>query len=188
MRLLQAIVLLLFILIPPAIYFSLDLVQPRYFCLALIVVFALRMLPSWKQNNRSRAFMLWSLLMILVLLAIAISDTVTALLLYPVVMNIGFLILFLYSLFVPPSMVEQIARLHDANLPESGVQYTRKVTMVWCVFFLFNGSIAAWTVWSADRALWGLYNGLIAYFLMGTLMIVEYCVRCKVRKTFENEP
>lgn len=187
MRLLHAIVLLLFFLIPPAIYFSLDVIQPRYFCLALIVVFALRMLLNWKQNNRSKAFMLWSLLMIVALIILAISDNVVALLLYPVVMNIGFLVLFLYSLIVPPSMVEQIARLHDANLPESGVEYTRKVTMVWCVFFLFNGSIAAWTVWSEDRALWGLYNGLIAYFLMGTLMIVEYCVRCKVRKTYGNE-
>jgi uncharacterized membrane protein len=187
MRLLHTIVLLLFALIPPAIYFSLDLIQPRYFCLALIAVFVLRMVPSWKLNRNSRAFLLWSLLMIAALFTIAISDSVIALLLYPVVMNLGFLLLFLYSLVVPPSMVEQMARLHDADLPESGVRYTRKVTMVWCGFFVLNGSIAAWTVWSGDRALWGLYNGLIAYILMGTLMIVEYCVRCKVRKTFEHE-
>jgi uncharacterized membrane protein len=187
MRILHAIVLLLFTLIPPAIYFSLDLIQPRYVCLVLIAFFALRMLSSWTLNSDSSAIMLWSLFMIAALFAIAVSDSAFALLLYPVVMNIGFLILFLYSLVVPPSMIEKIARLHDADLPESGVCYTRKVTMVWSVFFLFNGCIAAWTVWRGDRALWGLYNGLIAYLLMGTLMIAEYGIRCRVRKTFENE-
>ncbi len=187
MRLLHAIVLLLFILIPPAIYFSLNLIQPRYFCLALIAVFALRMLPGWIQNRDFSAFMLWSLLMMAALVTIAISDSTFALLLYPVVMNIGFLILFLYSLVIPPSMIEQIARLHEADLPESGVRYTRKVTIVWSVFFLFNGCIAAWTVWRGDYALWGFYNGLVAYLLMGVLMITEYWVRSQVRKTFENE-
>ena len=179
----RIIILLLFALIPPAIYFSLDRIQPRYVCLVLISLFALRMLPSWKQISRFNALKLWSVLMLSALLAIAISDNVTALLLYPVVMNIGFLILFVYSLIIPPSIVEKIARLQDANLPESGVEYTRKVTMVWCVFLLFNACIAAWTVWNGDRDLWGLYNGLIAYLLMGTLMIAEYYVRCKVRNS-----
>ena len=135
MRFLHVTALLLFTLIPLAIYFSLDLIQPRYFCFAVIALFALRMLSSWSLSRDSSVFMLWSLLMIAALLAIAIKDSAFALLLYPVVMNIGFLILFVYSLVFPPSMIEQIARLHDADLPESGVHYTRKVTMVWSVFF-----------------------------------------------------
>ncbi|MEE9411669.1 MAG: hypothetical protein V3V22_01320 [Methylococcales bacterium] len=187
MRFLPVTVLLLFTLISPAIYYSQDLIQPRYFCFAVIALFVLRMLPNWKQDRGTGFFMPWLLFMIVALCVIAINDSAYALQLYPVVMNIGFLILFIYSLVVPPSIIEKIARLHDANLPESGVRYTRKVTMVWSVFFLFNGCIAAWTVWRGDRVLWGIYNGLIAYILMGGLMAVEYCIRCQVRKTFENE-
>ena len=145
------------------------------------------MLPGWQQNRDSGVFLVWSLLMLVSLIAIAVSDSIVALQLYPVVMSVGFLLLFLYSLAVPPSMVEKIARLNDSDLPDAGVRYTRNVTMVWSVFFLLNGAIAAFTVWMGDRALWALYNGLIAYLLMGALMIAEYWVRGKVRKTFENE-
>jgi len=175
-----------FVLAPPAIYFTLELIQPRNFALGLMAVFLIRSLISWKKIDHVVAFASWLVLMVVALAVIALSNRVTALLFYPVVMNAGFLLLFLYSLLVPPSVIESIARIHDPDLSESGVRYTRKVTMAWCVFFILNGCIAAWTVW-ADTRLWALYNGLIAYIMMGLLMISEYWVRCKMRKAIEDE-
>ncbi len=53
---------------------------------------------------------------------------------YPVVVNVCMLCVFAFSLKQPQSIIERLARLQEPELPPSGVAYTRKVTMVWCVF------------------------------------------------------
>ncbi len=55
-----------------------------------------------------------------------------------------------------------------------GVRYTRKVTLVWCGFFIGNGAMALFTVLHGDMHLWTLWNGMVAYILMGTLMATEW--------------
>ncbi len=101
---------------------------------------------------------------------------------YPVMMNAGFLVVFASSLLSPPTVIERFARLQEPDLPAEGVAYTRKVTWVWCGFFLLNGMIAASTaVWMTDEA-WMLYNGLIAYLLIGALVVGEWLVRRWVRR------
>lgn len=54
---------------------------------------------------------------------------------YPVVVNVCMLCVFAFSLKQPQSIIERLARLQEPELPPSGAAYTRKVTMVWCVFF-----------------------------------------------------
>jgi len=100
-----------------------------------------------------------------------------AVLWYPVMVNAFFLFWFAASLIFPPSAVERLARLMDPALPAEGVRYTRKVTWVWCGFFLFNGSFAAYTAVAGDMGLWAWYNGLVSYLLMAALMGGEYFVR-----------
>ena len=91
------------------------------------------------------------------------------------------LVVFAASLAFPPTAVERIARLSEPDLPPSGVAYTRRVTQVWCGFFVLNGALAlATALWMSDRA-WALYNGLIAYGLIGLLFGVEWLVRQRVR-------
>ena len=80
------------------------------------------------------------------------------------------------------TMVERLARLTTPDLPEQGVRYTRKVTLVWCLFFIANGACSGWTIWQGDLALWSLYNGLISYLLMGALMGGEWLIRQRVMK------
>jgi len=99
---------------------------------------------------------------------------------YPVMMNLGFLVLFASSLFSPVSFVERLARIREPDLSPQAVIYTRKVTWVWSGFFLVNGTIAAFTaLWTTD-AVWMLYNGMIAYLLMGTLAAGEWLFRQRV--------
>lgn len=100
---------------------------------------------------------------------------------YPVLVNTAMLLLFALSLRFPPSAAEWLARLREPGLPPAAVAYTRRVTQVWCVFFLCNGAVAAWTAVAADLATWTLYNGLIAYLLMGLLLGGEWLVRQHVR-------
>jgi uncharacterized membrane protein len=62
------------------------------------------------------------------------------------------------------------------------ISYTRRLTMVWIVFFIINALIAAYTAMATSAATWALYNGLISYMLIGLLLIVEYPVRLAYRK------
>lgn len=101
---------------------------------------------------------------------------------YPVMMSIGFLVLFVTSLFSSASFVERLARIHDPGLSAKGVIYARKVTWVWSGFFLVNGAIATVTaLWATDEV-WMLYNGMIAYLLMGLLAAGEWIVRQRVKR------
>ncbi len=80
-----------------------------------------------------------------------------------------------------PNPEPPLARLREPVLPEIAIVYTRQVTKVWCLFFMLNGLVAAsLTLW-APLSWWTLYNGLIAYALMGLLFFIEWLIRQKVR-------
>lgn len=95
---------------------------------------------------------------------------------YPVLMSLGTAILFAYTLIRPPTMIERFARLHQPDLPESGVRWTRQVTKVWCGFLVFNALVALSTVFLSTQ-IWAVYNGFISYVLMGILLLGEFVLR-----------
>ena len=122
--------------------------------------------------------------LILAIVCALISVTLNhagALKLVPVVINMACLIGFASTLRHPPSMIERFARLQEPHLDATAIRYTRKVTQIWCGFFVLNGSIALYTALFTDMATWTLYNGFIAYILMGVLFAGEYLVRLRVK-------
>lgn len=161
---------------PLLVYFGLGHFEPRFLALLLAGLAVVRALGS-----RDR-FWWWAAGAGLVLAAVsAVANQLMPLKLYPVLVNTLLLIVFSASLLHPPSMIERLARLREPDLDAHGVAYTRRVTQVWCGFFLLNGGIALATcLWASDKT-WALYNGLIAYLLMGLLMGGEWLVRQAVR-------
>jgi uncharacterized membrane protein len=106
-----------------------------------------------------------------------VFNEVLPLKLYPMMVNGLLLVVFAASLWFPPTVVERIARCQYPVLPPEAVKYTRRVTQVWCLFFVGNGGIALWTaIWQSERT-WFLYNGVIAYLLIGSLFAVEWLIR-----------
>ncbi len=101
--------------------------------------------------------------------------------LYPALVNAVLLLVFGASLLRPPTVVERIARLREPDLSPRGVAYTRRVTQVWCGFFLLNGTLALATALWAPAHVWTLYNGLVAYLLIGLLAAGEWLVRRRVK-------
>lgn len=151
--------------------------------LGAMVPIMLGLALKWRQSTTTLPQRRFLLLTLLVFFAAAMLNQVDqALLFYPVWVNVGMLWLFASSLWFPPTVVERIATLMEGPLPESGRRYTRHVTQVWCVFFIGNGTMAAWLAWLGNWQWWTWYNGAISYFLMGTLMGVEFLVRQRVRR------
>jgi uncharacterized membrane protein len=105
-----------------------------------------------------------------------------AMLYYPVLVSAVMLIAFGGSLFSPPTVVERIARLRDKDLPQQAIPYLRRVTAAWCVFFVANGAIALYTAMATSFETWALYNGLIAYVLIGAMFAGELLIRIRVMR------
>jgi uncharacterized membrane protein len=106
--------------------------------------------------------------------------------LYPVVVNGALLAIFAHSLIVPPTVVERLARLREPDLPAQARAYTRRVTQVWCGFFMVNGAIALFTALYASSALWWFYNGFLAYLFIGLLFAGEYFVRRQAKRRYHG--
>lgn len=96
---------------------------------------------------------------------------------YPVAVSLFMLVLFGGSLFSRQSIIERLAHLTDPDLPPSGVRYTRRVTQIWCVFFIFNSILTSLLVLTASWQAWALYSGVISYLLMGLLLGAEWLFR-----------
>ncbi len=128
-----------------------------------------------------------SLLLVAVGLACFLTDKMLFLRLYPLAMNIAMLAVFSMSLVFPPSVIFRLACLADRSIKGSLAErriesYCRKVCVAWCVFFVLNGGAAAYTAFFCGDRVWSVYNGGIAYVLMGLLFAIEYIIRKQVDK------
>ena len=101
---------------------------------------------------------------------------------YPVAVNLLMLAVFGSSLFSEQSLIERLARLKHPDLPPEGVRYTRRVTQIWCVFFVFNAAAATWLLLSGRYEWWAAYTGIVSYILMGLLFAGEWLYRKTVLK------
>ncbi|MFM9799572.1 hypothetical protein ACKKBJ_10915 [Aeromonas dhakensis] len=178
------------LLYPLAVYWGLTHAGQTPLLLGLLLIFSLRLLPGLlKGRVRFGPLPEWlwlgRLLACIGLGLTLLSALFSArhwLLYYPLAVSLCLLCLFGWSLTRPMSLVERLARLQDPALPAAAIGYTRRVTQVWCGFFVINGALAAFTIWHGDLALWSLYNGFVSYLLMGGLMGAEYLVRRRLLK------
>jgi uncharacterized membrane protein len=164
--------------------------QPRQFSLA-VMAFALLafIVGTSKKKNKTKGIPLfWNFLLLFALGAVCLlANSSIILKFYPLLMNLLFLAAFGLTLFSPPNMIFRFATMQDKSIKGSMNEhrinaYCRKVTIVWCVFFVMNGSIAAWTIFSGSDVLWSVYNGGISYILIGVLFAGEFIVRKRVQK------
>jgi uncharacterized membrane protein len=172
MRAATALAWLATLLYPLAIWYGLARFEPRWVALFLLLLAALRALasrePVWLAAAAGAA--------VLVLVSWLSNDGLP-LKLYPVLVNAALLAVFALSLRHPPTVIERLARLQQPDLPPEAIPYVAKVTRAWCLFFIANGGIALWTAVAASDATWALYNGLIAYLLIGAMFLGERLLR-----------
>lgn len=165
------------LLYPLAIWWGGGRLEPRWLALGLVALGLVRLATTREAGWR------WVGVGALALGAVASTLNVGwPLKFYPVVVNASLLAVFGVTLWRGPSMVERLARLTQPTLPPHVVGYTRKVTVVWCAFFVVNGAVATATAVWGSEASWALYNGGIAYGAMGALFAGELVVRKLVKR------
>jgi uncharacterized membrane protein len=174
--LLKILVGLLFFLYPVFIYFGLKEFQPQLLAVYLLAIALLR-LAVWRGRKVITPY--WIVVPLIVVVVTVVTGSNFGLFLYPALVNLVFFSFFAISLFYPPTIVERFARYNEPQLPAEAISYTRKVTKVWCLFFLINGSLSLISLRMSEQW-WLIYNGLIAYILMGALFAVEYLIRRRV--------
>ncbi|MFQ6371997.1 hypothetical protein [Shewanella sp. YIC-542] len=170
----RAVTFILLLGYPLAVYLGLNYLPGNVLAPLLALLLLLRLLT---QKRQLRTLALPLLLGLMLALGSFIARQQHWLLYYPVVMNLCMLGLFGSSLLQKTSMVERLARIAEPQLPDSARGYLRRVTLLWCVLFVINGTMAAYTALYASLATWTLYNGLIAYLLMGILAGGEWLYR-----------
>jgi uncharacterized membrane protein len=164
---------------PFLVYFGWQRISPRLIMGAAIVLFGLRLLFAASRLSRSQCKELaepWLFPAAFLLIAFAIGRR-TLILYWPATISTALLFAFGRTLAHPPTVVELFARVQKSILTDEEIAYCRNVTRIWCLFFMANGSIALWLAWGGSLREWTLYNGMISYLLIGTLMASEYFYR-----------
>lgn len=170
---------LLAISYPLLVYFGLTVMEPRgvALCVGGLLVLRLLVVSPRKLVAYSRVFWLPVLAVATMTLATGASNHPFSLLLTPVAINLGLLGVFASSLLQSESTVERLAKIQVPDLPEVELAYCRKVTVLWCGFFLLNASAAFGLALWGNLGWWTFYTGFAAYVLMGTLFAAEYVYR-----------
>lgn len=119
------------------------------------------------------------------------ADNILFLKFYPVLVSLSLLAFFSFTLWKKPSFVFRLACLGDKSIRTSPScrfveRYCDRVTLVWCVFFVVNATIALGTALVGSDRIWSLYNGLISYILIGILFAVEFMVRKMMQKKMQS--
>jgi len=149
------------ILYPLFVYFGIAHVPATIIIIFGLALIVLR-LVGLRQKTGTTAWIIASLIAAALLIFLSLRDGPLALKAYPIVMSLSVSVVFTFSLFYPPTIIERIARLTEPNLPPEGVFYTRQLTVLWALFLF-------------------LWNGLISYILMGIFFVGEILVRPLVK-------
>lgn len=175
--------ILIFIAYPLLIFWALkNGIQPRFVSI-LIFIAAIFQFSSGKIPLLKNVT---AICLVVLIICLWLLNNDFFLKLYPVIINLSLLAFFGLSLKYGPPVAEKFARLKNQELSARAIAYCRKVTMVWCVFFIINGGLALASCFLPINV-WVLYNGLIAYILIGSLMAGEFCFRFYYRKKFAHE-
>ncbi len=121
--------------------------------LALVLAVILALLPGWQGVN------LLQLMPVLINLLLALG--------------LG------YSLGngQTPLITRLASIMRGGNMPEPVRRYTRTVTLVWCLFFVFMAVVALLLVLFASLESWSLFANLLTYILIAGFILLEFAFR-----------
>ncbi|MDA1076507.1 MAG: hypothetical protein O3A63_17385 [Proteobacteria bacterium] len=168
-----------FALYPLLVYLMIDRVGPG----AIVSILAVLLFARLALLKGRPLLLLYGAAVIATFCALAyLNEDLTVLKLYPVIVSVTLGSLCVYTLAVPPSAIERLMKAIGTEVSPQAIRYTRILTGIWAVFFVFNASMAGYTALIAPTGVWALYNGIISYGLIGLLIVLEYPVRWAYKK------
>jgi len=173
------------IIYPFVVYYGLNQFGPASLALLLLVVMVLRVLIKGSLHEPSQWLQLVVLSVFCVLVMLVNSEELLRF--YPVLMSLGFSALFALSLKSKTSLVERFAKMSGQVYPPKAIHYMRNLTKIWAVLLFLNAFVASYTACCTTLKTWTLYNGLIAYFILGGFAVVELIFRYFYRQRIETE-
>ena len=186
-RSVESILVAIGVAYPIAVYFGLRSLSPLTMVAVLPVLIVLRLVFR-PRNGTARDIADVFLLAGGLALVVAVSSPLVGLKFYPIFISLGLAGFFGYTLLRPPTIIERIARIREADVTDAALPYFFKVTTAWVCFFLVNAGLSAWTALDGSLELWTLYNGLISYVLMGGLFAIEFVIRRFARHRYDHTP
>lgn len=99
---------------------------------------------------------------------------------YPVAMSLAFAGFFWVSLSTDKPLIERFASLTPgaaSKFSEQQRNYMRSLTKVWGALLVVNAAIASYTACCTTLKIWTLYNGALAYVLLGLFSVGELIFR-----------
>lgn len=160
---------------PFAVYYGLSNYGPSVFAVFLFLLLLLRVLVKGSFHEPSQ----WLQLIVVGCYCglVIFANSEKLLLFYPVLMSLGFSALFAFSLTSKTSLIERFAKMSGQDYPQTALGYMRKLTIIWAVLLFCNALVSAYTACCVSLKYWTLYNGLLAYFLLGGLAVGELIFR-----------
>ena len=167
---------LVMLVYPFVVYGGLSVLTPRWLAVALSGALLARALTCGA-TPRSGAVLTPIALIGVVMTLAAISNDGRFFLFVPVFVNAALLVSFAWTQVAGASIVEALARRQRGALTAEDVRYCRRVTGVWCVFFIVNGGVTLWLALRGPLEAWTFYTGGVSYLLVGALFVVELTYR-----------
>jgi uncharacterized membrane protein len=164
---------------PFVIYAGLNFIRPRLLATGLALVLLVHLGLAWRRGRVWEALSAVAdrVMLVVVLFAAALFDEGRIFLFAPALTNLGFFCSFGSTLVRGPSMVEVFARMTKPDLPPEALVYCRRLTALWCLFFILNSAVITWLALHASLAWWTLYTGCLAYALAGGFFLIELLYR-----------
>lgn len=169
----------MFFVYPFVVYAAMRWWSPRAAMLAMLAV----MLPaSWLRIRSappgSLGPMAWIPGITVVLLGIgAVLGRIGLALWTPVAVNAALCLTFATTLRRGTPLVERFARMMISDLRPEELRWCRTWTLLWSLFFVLSGSVAAVLALYAPIEIWTLYTGLLGYLAIGVVFGIEYTLR-----------
>ncbi len=164
---------------PALIYFALRVASPRVVALCALALLAARLalVAPGRLAAYARLARLPAAAFAGATLVSALWNDAVSLLLTPALVSFALLISFVLSFHQPETVIETFARDQLGTLAPEERAYCRRVTALWCAFFLGNGALAAQLALADAKEAWALYTGCVSYVLMGLLFASEFVYR-----------
>jgi uncharacterized membrane protein len=167
-------------LYPAVVYFGIRFLPVSF----LAVLLALILLARSTAMSPSERRLMLPLILVHVAYSVvtAVSGNQSLLLWYPALVNLSLCAVFALSLRQDQSILLRWVRARNIRISVYAPAYLNRLTAVWSVFFFLNGVAAVLTSMISMKA-WALYNGLVAYLLVGALIGGELFFRAWYKRS-----